>query len=153
MQDADPTLCGYPSYNQLRYAWYSHQPGGIQTPHWKGRGIKTGLGGLRVIAWAVVCSRAYKRGHTSNSSSLTSQNMAQEGSRRIDAHPPPLQANSDSHFFQTLPFSCVRGFHAHNSIYPCAADFGKRVMRMLEYSYLQLLDINSTTSLRTSRLT
>ena len=23
MQDADPSLCEYPSYNQLRYAWYS----------------------------------------------------------------------------------------------------------------------------------
>ena len=24
MQDADPTVCEYPSYNQLRYAWYSY---------------------------------------------------------------------------------------------------------------------------------
>jgi hypothetical protein len=24
MQDADPTICEYPSYNQLRFAWYSY---------------------------------------------------------------------------------------------------------------------------------
>ena len=24
MQDADPTICEFPSYNQLRYAWYSY---------------------------------------------------------------------------------------------------------------------------------
>ena len=24
MQDADPTSCEYPSYNQLRYTWYSY---------------------------------------------------------------------------------------------------------------------------------
>ena len=24
MQDADPTICEFPSYSQLRYAWYSY---------------------------------------------------------------------------------------------------------------------------------